>query len=155
MQTDFDIFFRDYGDLFNRALAGQLVLDEIRAVFTESFIAAGPSGVRCGANDASFTETLEDGYAFYREIGTKRMSVLGIEPTPIDDAHAMVKVFWQADYEKPDGQALQIGFDVTYLMQTSGARPLIFAFVAGDEMALFRRHGLVPEEAAPAQANAA
>ena len=146
MQTDFDIFFRDYSDLFNRALAGQLVLDEIRAVFTESFIAAGPTGVNCGRNDAGFTETLEDGYAFYRQIGTKRMSVRQVEPTPIDDAHAMVKVYWQADYEKPGGETVQIDFDVAYLMQTSGARPLIFAFVAGDEMALYRQQGLIPDD---------
>jgi len=145
MTHDLDIFFRDYGDLFNRALAGQLVLDEIRAVFTGSFIAAGADGVSCGANDESFRATLETGYDFYRRIGTKRMSLREVQTTPIDAAHVMAKVFWQADYETPAGEAVQIDFDTTYLLQMLGARPLIFAFIGGDEMALYRQHGLIPE----------
>lgn len=145
MDTDFDLYFRDYGDLFNRALKGQLVLDEIRGKFADCFIAAVPAGVTCGHNDHKFGSVLDQGYDFYRRIGTKRMSVTKVDPTPIDDRHVLVRVGWRADYEKPNGEAVQIDFEVTYLMRDAKPHPQIFAFVGGDETALYEQHGLLPD----------
>lgn len=143
MQPDFDRFFIAYADAYNRSLEGEVQDKAIRACFTDCFIAAGPQGSSCGRNDESFSKTLEEAYAFYRKIGTKRMSVRRVHATPIDPAHFLVRVFYAADYVKKDGTALTIDFDVAYLTETHARKTRIFAFVAGDEMGLYRKHGLV------------
>ncbi|HYE43451.1 MAG TPA: nuclear transport factor 2 family protein [Caulobacteraceae bacterium] len=143
MQPDFDAFFARYAEAYNRSLDGEVQDEAIRAAFADCFISAGPEGSMCGKNDDSFSATLEEAYAFYRKIGTKRMSVRRVHVTPIDEAHHLARVYWSADYVKKDGQPLTIDFDVSYLTQTHGGRTRIFAFVAGDELGLYRRHGLV------------
>jgi hypothetical protein len=139
-------FFESYANLYNRALAGEDVFDEIMARFSPQFIAAGPEGVATGKQDGAFRRTLEKGYRFYRDIGTRKMTAKRVEVTPIDARHSMAKVFYCADYEKSDGSPLRIEFDVTYFLDTTTVRPKIFGFVAGDEMALYREHGLIPED---------
>jgi hypothetical protein len=142
MKPDFDQFFRTYADLYNQALTDRPDYEAITARFASCFIAAGPAGVKCGENDKTFRNTLEQGYAFYRKIGTKRMSVRRYEATEIDAAHSMVKVFYRAEYDK-EGKPISIDFDLTYMIDHGADEPKIFAFVAGDEMAAFKRHGLI------------
>jgi hypothetical protein len=138
-------FFAGYVDAFNRSLGDDVDTDAIMAHFSHCFVGAGPQGVHCGQNDDTFVETLHQGYDFYRSIGTKAMTVRGIAATPIDAAHQMATVDYRATYEKPDGEVTDIDFAVTYMLAARGDTFEIFAFVAGDEMALYRKHGLVPE----------
>ena len=144
MPDHIERFFQGYVDAFNRSLGGRIDVEGIRAHFSQCFVAAGPQGVSCGQNDESFTETLQQGYAFYTSIGTKAMAVRGVTTTPIDGGHQMAKVDYRATYEKPDGERIEIDFAVTYMLAARGDSYEIFAFVAGDEMALYRKHGLVP-----------
>ena len=74
MKAQIERFFRGYVDAFNRSLEGAVDLDAIRGAFAPCFVAAGPMGVACGQNDDRFAEAPEGGYAFYREIGTRRMA---------------------------------------------------------------------------------
>lgn len=142
MRQDFDGFFRDYTELYNQALAGRPNYQRIMDCFAECFMSSGPSGVNCGDNGPKFRDMLKQGYAFYRQIGAKRMNVLRCEITDIDPDHHMVKVFYRADYEK-DGKPISIDFDVTYLLTSAKGKAKIFAFVAGDEMGAYRRAGLI------------
>jgi hypothetical protein len=144
-------FFESYANLYNRALAGEDVFEEIMSRFAPQFIAAGPQGVSTGKQGAAFRRTREKGYRFYREIGTLKMTAKRVEVTPVDAAHSMAKVFYCADYVKQDGSQLRLDFDVTYLLDTSTLKPKIFGFVAGDEMGLYKQHGLITEKPAAAQ----
>ena len=144
MPHNIPAFFESYANLYNRALAGENVFGEIASRFSTRFIAAGPQGVSTGKQDAAFRRTLAKGYDFYRSIGTKKMTAKRVETTPIDASHCMAKVFFCAEYRKPDGSSLKLEFDVTYLLDVSTTKPKIFGFVAGDEMALYRQYGLVP-----------
>jgi len=72
------------------------------------------------------------------------MTAKRVETTPIDATHVMVKVFYCSEYLKSDGSDLKIDVDITYVLDVSTTKPKIFGFVAGDEMALYREHGLVP-----------
>ncbi|MDP3738107.1 MAG: hypothetical protein Q8R02_12000 [Hyphomonadaceae bacterium] len=146
MPHNIPAFFESYANLYNRALAGESVFDEIMDRFSAKFIAAGPQGVSTGKQDATFRRTLQKGYNFYRQIGTRKMTAKRVETTPIDANHTMAKVFYGADYIKGDGSPLKIEFDVTYFLDTSRVKPKIFGFVAGDEMAIYRQHGLIPHE---------
>jgi hypothetical protein len=143
MTPDFDRFFAAYTDAYNRSLGDRVDHDAIVASFADCFVAAGPGGVNCGKNDDSFRAALDQGFAFYKSIGTRKMSVRRVDVTPIDELHHMAKVHYRADYEKRGGEAVGIDFDVTYLLQTRDGVSRIFAFVAGDEMGAYRRHGLV------------
>jgi hypothetical protein len=140
-----DEFFAGYVDAFNRSLGESVDADGIRRHFSSCFVGAGPQGVHCGQNDDSFTEILEQGYAFYRSIGTRAMAVRDVTTVPIDDQHALARVAYTAHYRKPAGEPVDLDFEVSYVLATRGETYEIFAFVAGDEMALYREHGLVPD----------
>ncbi|EYF06730.1 hypothetical protein [Chondromyces apiculatus] len=145
MHPDVRSFFEGYVAAYNRSLGDAVDATAIRSHFAEHFLGAGPNEVSLGNNDGSFTETLEQGYAFYRSIGTRRMRLRDVAVTPIDDAHVMVRVFYGADYARPEsGEPLTIDFDVTYILQLREAGPVIIAFIAGDEMALYEKYGLKP-----------
>lgn len=150
MPHNIPAFFESYANLYNRALAGDDVFGEIMNRFSPRFIAAGPQGVSTGKHGAAFRRLLTKGYEFYRSIGTRKMTAKRVETTPIDANHTMAKVFYCSEYAKPDGSPLKIEFDVTYLLDVSTTKPKIFGFIAGDEMGLYRQHGLIPAEEAQA-----
>jgi hypothetical protein len=138
-----DAFFAAYVEAFNRSLGSEVDVDGIRAYFSGCFIGAGPDGVRCGDNTTDFAEILVQGYAFYRSIGTRSMAVRAITTTPIDETHQLARVDYRATYDKASGEMVTIDFAVTYFLAAQEQTFTIFGFVAGDEMALFRQHGLL------------
>jgi hypothetical protein len=79
-----------------------------------------------------------------RSIGTRALAIRGISATPIDETHQMAKVDFRASYEKTTGERLDIDFPISYLLAARGDSFEIFAYVAGDEMAAYREHGLIP-----------
>lgn len=145
MQAEIERFFREYVTAFNRSLGDSPDFETIRASFAPCFVAAGPMGVVCGQNDDSFLAMLERGYAFYRSIGTRSMKLLKVELTPIDAHHQMARVFYSSEYVRHDGDPVTIDFDVTYMLHIENGTPVIFAYVTGDEQAVLREHGLLPE----------
>ncbi len=148
---DYDAFFHRYARAYQASLGDRVEVELIRSFFAESFLAASTlGGVNVGANDDAFARTLETGYAFYKAIGTKRMAVERIEVEPLYEAHDRVRVFYVAEYDRPDGASITIPFDVLYLLQRRKDGPKIFAFIAGDETALYREHGLMDAEGRPA-----
>ena len=150
MQPDYDRHFRDYAAAFERSLGAAVDTPAIRGFFAEVFIAAGVDGsVRTGANDDGFERKLKEGYAFYKAIGTKKMRVERVDAEPLYQGHDRVRVHYRAEYERRDGSRVGIPFDLVYLLQRRDGGPKIFAFIAGDEMALYRRHGLVDERGTP------
>lgn len=137
-------FFAEYEARFNRALGGSVDVEAIAGAFTDCFIEANPKGVACGKNDEKFRTMIPQGMEFYRSIGTKSMKIASLSITPLDDCHSMVKVHWQAFYEKKDGSKDVIDFDVIYLLQTGGKKMKIFAYITGDEQKVLRERGLIP-----------
>ena len=147
MRPDYEAFFAGYVDAYNRSLGDTVDSEGIRAHFADCFVGSGPAGASCGKNDETFADALRQGYAFYTSIGTRRMTVRGLTVTEIEPSHALVRVYYHADYEK-DGKPLGVDFSVSYLLQTVAGKTTIFAYIAGDEMGLYRDLGLVPDEAA-------
>ena len=147
---DYTRWFRDYAAAYERSLGDRVDVAALRGFFAEGFVAASLQGpVQAGLNDEAFARTLQAAYGFYRAIGTRSMSVERVEVAPVCPNHDRVRVFYRAGYRKPDGSPLTIRFDVVYLLQRRGEGPRIYAFIAGDEMALYRQHGLVDEAGRP------
>jgi len=146
---DYEDFFDGYARAFERSLGERVDVAAIRGFFAEAFISAGLNGVAAGANDATFEEKLKAGYAFYKAIGTRSMKVDRVGVDTLYEDHDRVRVFYTAGYRKRDGSEESIAFDVLYLLQRRAGGPKIFGFIAGDEMALFREHGLVDQNGRP------
>jgi len=147
---DYEKFFREYAKAYERSLDDSGDVAAIRAFFTDAFVSASVNGqVAAGANDDSFEETLRQGYRFYKSIGTKSMKVDRVQAKPLYANHDSVRVFYVAGFRKRDGTDVAIPFDVLYLLQRRNDGPKIFGFIAGDEMAVFRAHGLVDETGQP------
>jgi hypothetical protein len=68
-------FFERYEGFFNRALGGDMQMDEVAALYASEFIAASPAGVRAGKNDDQFKQVMAEGYVHYRAIGMKEMRI--------------------------------------------------------------------------------
>jgi hypothetical protein len=149
VKQDLENFFDAYEARFNDALKGLPVdIEGTTAAFADNFIEASPKGIICGQNDDTFREAIPKGYDYYRSIGTRSMRIVWRNITPLDDYHALVKIHWQALYDRSDGDEEKIDFDVIYFVQTLGDTPKIFAYITGDEQRVLQEHGLIPENAA-------
>ncbi|MDR2213839.1 MAG: nuclear transport factor 2 family protein [Pseudomonadales bacterium] len=144
MQSRVKSLFERYERAFNQALAGQEDMDEIAAFYTNEFIAASPAGVMGGKNDAQLRQVMTQGYAYYRQIGTRAMRVREIRIAPIDEQHCIAHVGWRAIYRKAQEAAeIVIEFEVHYLVQLLNGTAKIFGWIAGDEQALLRERGII------------
>ncbi|MFT3899651.1 MAG: nuclear transport factor 2 family protein [Gordonia sp. (in: high G+C Gram-positive bacteria)] len=142
MDTAVRRLFATYERLTNEALVGEADVAALSRCYSTEFIGAGPAGVRTGHNDAEYREVLAQGFAGYRGIGTKSMTVDGIEVTGIDDRHCLARVSWSAVYDRGEAPDVSIDFDVTYLVQLRDDDAVVFGWIAGDEQAALRDHGI-------------
>ncbi|HEY9233570.1 MULTISPECIES: nuclear transport factor 2 family protein [Phenylobacterium] len=142
MEARVKTFFERYESVFNRALGGDLGMDEVASLYASAFIAASPMGVMTGKNDDQLKQVMAQGYERYRAIGTKAMRVRDVRISPIDDLHCVAHVAWTATYAQRGRPEVKIDFDVHYLIQALDGDPKVFGWVSGDEEALLRQHGL-------------
>ncbi len=151
---DYKTWFDGYADALTRSLSGDVEVERIRGFYAETVLALAQNGsvVPATPSDQAFATMLKTMYGFYAAIGTRRMTVDRVEVDALAPGHDRVRVFFRGEYRKPDGGPLTIPFDVLYLTQRRETGPVVFAFFAGDEMALFRKHGLVDEKGEPVAA---
>jgi hypothetical protein len=135
--------FDRYERFSRQSLAGDVDMNEVAALYASEFIAASPAGVMAGKNDDHLKQTMRQGYAHYREIGTKDMRIRDVRVSPIDEHHCIAHVAWTASYARKDQPDIAIDFDVHYLVQKLDGDPKVFGWVSGDEQALLRQHGII------------
>jgi hypothetical protein len=138
-----DAFFDDYEKLFNRSLQQEPDVEQTVKAFASCFVEANPAGINCGKNDDEFRKQIPKGYAFYKSIGTRSMSIRSKNISQLDELHCMTKLDWTASYRKKDGKEESIDFSVIYFTQMQKGRPKIFAYITGDEQKVLKEHGLI------------
>ena len=143
METGVRAFFERYETVFNRSLGGDADMDAVTTLYASEFIAASPAGVMAGKNDDQLKQAMAQGYARYREIGTKEMRLRDVRVSPLDDRHCVAHVAWTATYARTNQPDVTIDFDVHYFIQMLGGEPKVFGWVSGNEEALLRQHGIV------------
>lgn len=141
MDNDVRVLFERYARTFDRGLRGEDVAAETAEYFAPQFIASVPAGVYTGANGEPLREAVADGFQRYRALGTQAMLLGDVRVVPIDERHAIAFVAWTATYEKA-GAAIAIPFTNCYFLRLD-ERLRIFGWVAGDEEAALREHGIV------------
>jgi len=143
MEAGVRALFDRYERFFNRALAGDIDMAEIAALYTPAFIAASPAGVMAGENDEKFSQAMAQGYAHYRTIGTKEMRIRNVRISPMDEHHCVAHVAWTATYARKNQPDVAIDFEVHYLVQMLDRDPKVFGWVTGGEQALLKEHGII------------
>lgn len=143
MQASVEALFARYESIFNRALAGAADMEEVASLYSSAFIAASPLGVMTGQNDDQLQSSMAEGYAHYRDIGTKGMRIRDISIAPIDERHCLAHVGWSASYAKPGQPDIVIDFAVHYLVQLLDGEARVFGWVSGDEQALLKERGVI------------
>lgn len=144
MESAVKQLFERYERLFNQALGGDADMDAVASLYATDFIAASPAGVMSGKNDERLKTVMAQGYARYRAIGTKEMRIERVSTSPIDEHHCIAHVAWTASYARKAATGVTIDFDVHYLVQEIGGEAQVFGWVAGDEEALLKEHGIIP-----------
>ena len=143
METAVRNLFARYQRFFNRALHGDVVVDEGTSFYAAAFIAASPAGVVAGKNDDQLGRIMEQGYKRYRATGTKEMRMRDVRLSLMDEHHCVAHVAWTAIHARQDAPDISIDFDVHYLVQKLNGEPKIFGWVSGDEQALLKEYGIV------------
>jgi hypothetical protein len=143
METSVRKLFERYERFFNNSLAGDMDMREVASLYASDFIAATPAGVMTGKNDDQLKQIMTQGYANYRAIGTKEMRIRSVRVSPIDEHHCVAHVAWTATYGRKNQPDVAIDFDVHYFVQTLNEEPKVFGWVAGDEQALLKEHGIL------------
>jgi len=140
-----EIFFDRYAATYARALADKPGVDKaLAAAFADYFVESSPAGVHGGKNGLVFRLMAMRGFARYRKIGVESMAVDTLEITPLDDLHAMARVMWDSrTRRRSDGRMVRIRFAHYYFLALARGRPRIFAYVATDERAILKKHGLL------------
>ncbi|WP_337186933.1 nuclear transport factor 2 family protein [Phenylobacterium sp.] len=136
-------FFERYERIFNQALGDEIGMDEVATLYAPEFIAASPAGVMTGRNDDQLRQAMAQGYARYREIGTKAMRLRDVRLSPMDALHGVAHVAWTATYARKGRPDVAIDFEVHYLVQALDGDLKVFGWVSGDEQALLKQHGVV------------
>lgn len=139
-----EAFFTRYAATYARALADKPGVDKAVAdAFAGYFVESSPRGVFGGRNGVVFRLMARRGFARYRRIGVESMAIERLEVTPLDGQHAMAKVKWDSrTRRRSDGRLVRIRFDHHYFLTLVGGEPRIFAYVATDEQAILKKHGL-------------
>jgi hypothetical protein len=142
MQRAVTELFNRYARETNKALVGEPDLSALVELYTDSFIGSSPLGVMTGQQGDEFTKALTAGFARYRAIGTRRMTILDVRVEPIDTIHALANVAWRASYSR-DGAQKEIDFNNVYLVRIDDGRAKVFGWITGDEDAELRKHGVI------------
>jgi hypothetical protein len=141
MQQAVQELFDRYQRHFNHALTSEPDYEAIAALYTDTFVAASPAGVTSGKNDEELRKVMADGFARYRQMGTRNMEVIHLRVTPIDELHGLAHVDWRATYDI-DGAQKVIDFTNAYLVRVEDNQGRVFGWITGDETAELKKHGI-------------
>ncbi|WP_305292072.1 hypothetical protein [Paracoccus wurundjeri] len=78
MEIEVRKLFERYERFFNRALYGEVDMEELTSLYSSEFIGAAPAGVRTGKNGDQFKKVMAQGYDHYRATGAKEMRIRSI-----------------------------------------------------------------------------
>ena len=145
LETKIRALFDAYGKRANDALQDppREDVDGLVDSFAPYFVESSPRGVMGGANDEKFRAMIPKGYAHYRAVGGKNMTIKGIKVIELDHCHAVADVDWDFAYTDKSGKSGHVTFTNFYCVTTAGEKPKIFAYVTPDEDQAMKDHGLL------------
>jgi hypothetical protein len=145
LETKVRALFDAYGKHADDALHDPPVedIDGFVQSFAAYFVGSSPRGVMGGANDDAFRQMVPRGYARYREVGGRHMTIKGIRIIELDHCHAVADVDWDFAYTGKAGESGHVTFTNFYFVTIADGTPKIFGYVTPDEEQAMRDHGLL------------
>ncbi len=145
LETKIRALFDAYGKHADNALRDPPLedFDGVTRHFATFFVESGPQGVIGGANDAAFRARLPAGFAHYRAVGGRHMTIKGLQITQLDHLHAIADVDWDFAYTNKQGKTGNVTFTNLYFITIADGTPKIFAYVTPDERQAMQEHGLL------------
>ncbi|MBZ9850101.1 nuclear transport factor 2 family protein [Mesorhizobium sp. CA14] len=142
-KADVQKFFKTYEKVYNDAIADNVDMDDVGALYSTGFVSVTPAGIMAGENGQQLKDTMKKGFEAYRALGSKRMTCKDVSVTPIDQDHCVAKVQWSGDYERKEKRPVTIDSEVDYLVERRDGSLKVFGWISGDEQAEFKKHGLL------------
>lgn len=118
-------------------------VDGVVASFAPYFVASSPRGVIGGANDERFRQMVPKGFARYREVGGRHMTIKGLNVIELDHCHAVADVDWDFAYTNKAGESGHVTFTNFYFITVADGSAKVFAYVTPDEDEAMKAHGLI------------
>ena len=145
LETKIRALFDAYAKRADDALRNPPVedVDGLAQTFAPYFVESSPRGVMGGANDDTFRQMIPKGYAHYREVGGKHMTVKGLKVIELDHCHAVADIDWDFAYTNKAGKSGHVTFTNFYFVTIADGTPRIFGYVTPDEEQAMKEHGLV------------
>jgi len=109
--------------------------------FSDHFISAGPKGTIAQGKD-DLVKKAAEATEFYKSVGQKSAKIISKNIIPISNEYALVTVHWGVGFKKMGNELVE--FDVTYIVQLRGKKPLIILFITHqDEEEAMKKLGLL------------
>ena len=145
LETKVRALFDAYGKRADAALQDppRDDVDGLVDSFAPYFVESSPRGVMGGANDDTFRAMIPQGYAHYRAVGGKHMTIKGLKVIELDHCHAVADVDWDFAYTNKAGQSGHVTFTNFYCITVVSGKARIFAYITPDEEQAMKDHGLV------------
>jgi uncharacterized protein YndB with AHSA1/START domain len=125
---------------YERAFS-DLDIEKSAKYFADTFISAGPRGAIAQSRE-EFLKMSHQAAEFYRKVGQTSARILSLQEHPVSDQYSLVRIHWGVTFLKTGDRRIE--FDVSYLVQKTGAEPRIILFIAHqDEEEAMKELGLL------------
>jgi hypothetical protein len=147
LETRIRAFFKSYENQYRRALKSPDGVDArgLAAHFARYFVESSPRGAHGGGNGWLFRFMIGRGFAFYRKLGTREMTLEVVDVGVVDARHSMAKIAWEARCARKDGSEVRVPFEHIYFLRHERNTFKIFAYIANDQQKMLEEYGLVPK----------
>jgi hypothetical protein len=132
---------------FFESFARQSGTDNIQAQvsqFADTFLAAGPHGVKC-ATSADFTLAIPKRKQLFDSLGCQSTTLVGLEETPLDTRYVLVRTKWKLTFRRPDTNPECIVVDSTFIVDAAASEfKIVFYLANQDIMQVLKDRGIAP-----------
>jgi len=145
LETKIRALFDAYGKRTDNALRDppEEDLEGMVRSFAPFFVESSPRGVVGSVNDDKFRAMIPQGFARYRTVGGRHMTIKGLQVIELDRLHAIADVDWDFAYTNKAGKSGHVTFTNFYFITIADGTPRIFAYVTPDEQQAMEEHGLL------------
>ena len=128
--------FAEYEKAFS-----ELNIEKNAALFSDTFISAGPKGV-IAQNKDEFVKKAAEAREFYKSVGQTSAKIVSKKFSPISNKYTMATIHWGVTFEKTGNKLIE--FDVSYIVHEKDNEPEIILFISHeDEEEAMKKLGLM------------
>jgi hypothetical protein len=132
-------------EFFNQYASGRTVMnvDAIGSQYHETFMQAGPGGVRV-ADKTAILAAFSKGQEFLMALGHESTEVLSLDETRLDEHYALVRARFVWRFRKAPAPHIDVNVDSSFILRlSSGAPAIVFQHEHEEFQQLLRASGVL------------